>query len=274
MDVVWKALVALAVLSVAFGLVERLFGAMPRRAWGERSRRIDVVYFLLNPLVTKPFSKLAVVAVIVPIALVRGVELGPGTGVTPLVEGSWVTAKPVWLQVVLLVVTLDFIGYWVHRLFHRGRLWSVHAVHHSSRSLDWIAGARIHPLNDALGKMLRVLPMVLLGFDPVVVVGVTPVLGLFAVLLHANVPWNWGPLRYVVVSPAFHRWHHTSEAHGLDKNFAGLLPIWDLLFGTFHMPHGEAPAAFGLADEPIPEGLWGQLAYPFRSRAAEASDSR
>ena len=76
--------------------------------------------------------------------------------------------------------------------------------------------------------------------------------------------WAFGPFRYVLASPAFHRWHHTSEEEGLDRNFAGLFPWIDLLFGTFYMPEGRRPERFGLAHEDVPEGLLAQLAYPFR----------
>lgn len=80
------------------------------------------------------------------------------------------------------------------------------------------------------------------------------------VFLHCNVGWTFGPLRYLVVSPAFHRWHHTMEEEGRDKNFAGILPIWDLLFGTFYMPD-RAPTTFGTSD-PVPDGFVRQLAHP------------
>ena len=89
-----------------------------------------------------------------------------------------------------------------------------------------------------------------------------PFLGLYGILLHANVTWTFGPLRYVIASPAFHRWHHTSEEAGLDKNFAGLLPIWDLLFRTFYLP-GQVPRVFGVRDA-IPDGFVGQMTWPFR----------
>jgi sterol desaturase/sphingolipid hydroxylase (fatty acid hydroxylase superfamily) len=78
-----------------------------------------------------------------------------------------------------------------------------------------------------------------------------------------------GPLRFVLASPAFHRWHHTSDEQGLDKNFAGLFPVWDLVFGTFYLP-AEQPTAFGVRDE-VPAGFLAQLAWPFRGRAPGAS---
>ncbi len=86
---------------------------------------------------------------------------------------------------------------------------------------------------------------------------------LYAIFVHANVRWDFGPLRALIATPRFHRWHHTSQAEGLDKNFAGLLPLWDALFGKYYMPDGRQPEVFGVAGEPVPEGFLAQLAYPF-----------
>jgi len=77
-------------------------------------------------------------------------------------------------------------------------------------------------------------------------------------------------LRYVLASPAFHRWHHTTEQEGLDRNFAGLFPFIDVLFGTFYMPRGRQPAAFGILQDEVPAGLLRQLAYPFRTPRSAA----
>ena len=72
-----------------------------------------------------------------------------------------------------------------------------------------------------------------------------PFLTVYALFLHANVGWSFGPLRYFIASPTFHRWHHTTQAEGLDTKFAGLFPFWDLLFGTFHMRRA-ASLVFGV----------------------------
>ena len=93
-----------------------------------------------------------------------------------------------------------------------------------------------------------------------------PFLTFYALLLHANVTWSYGPLRFVIASPVFHRWHHTTEEEGLDKNFAGLFPFIDLAFGTFYMPPGRQPSRFGVLRDDVPPRLMGQLLYPFRNR--------
>ena len=151
----------------------------------------------------------------------------------------------------------------MHRWFHGARLWRFHAVHHSSVDLDWLSAVRLHPVNDVVMRIAGVLPILLLGFAPIAVTGVIPILTLLAILVHANLDWDWGPFRWVIVSPRFHRWHHTSETEARDKNFAGLFPAWDILFGTYHMPKDRRPASFGTAT-PVPAGLLGQLVFPFR----------
>jgi sterol desaturase/sphingolipid hydroxylase (fatty acid hydroxylase superfamily) len=64
-------------------------------------------------------------------------------------------------------------------------------------------------------------------------------------------------------SPRFHRWHHTDETQARDKNFAGLLPLWDILFGTYYMPKQQRPRSVG-TETPVPAGLIGQMLFPFR----------
>jgi sterol desaturase/sphingolipid hydroxylase (fatty acid hydroxylase superfamily) len=71
----------------------------------------------------------------------------------------------------------------------------------------------------------------------------------------------------VIASPVFHRWHHTAEDEGLDKNFAGLFPTFDALFGTLYLPRDRQPQVFGVKNEAVPETLLAQLAYPFRRSA-------
>jgi hypothetical protein len=80
--------------------------------------------------------------------------------------------------------------------------------------------------------------------------------------VHADVNWTFGPLRYVLVSPAFHRWHHSKQPEAIDKNFATVLPLWDVIFGTLYFPKGETPGNFGV-HENLPENLVGQMIYPF-----------
>jgi len=97
-----------------------------------------------------------------------------------------------------------------------------------------------------------------------VMVVVGPFTIAYSAFVHANLNWTLGPFKYVLASPVFHRWHHTPADEGGDKNFASTFPILDWLFGTFYMPEGKVPTAYGIDDKEFPEGFGSQLLYPFR----------
>jgi hypothetical protein len=118
--------------------------------------------------------------------------------------------------------------------------------------LDWLSAVRVHPVNDVVSKLVPAVLLACLGFPFQVLAGYLAVLTFYTIVLHANVDWSYGPLRHIIASPVFHRWHHTTEEQGLNRNFAPLFPFIDLLFGTFLMPHRVRPERFGAAPIPIP----------------------
>ena len=253
-------LAALVVLSAVFAAIEWAWPArrQPRLRGGLAT---DVGYWLLVSLVTKPLTQASIALALVllyraDLASVQARVMDPT---------SFLARQPLWLQAIEMLVLGDVIGYVAHRAFHRGRLWPFHAVHHSSTELDWLSAVRVHPLNEWLPRIATVLVLVGLGFSARAVAAYVPVLTLYAILLHANVSWTLGPLGHVVASPVFHQWHHTAEHEGLDKNFAGLFPWIDRLAGTYYMPMDRLPSRFGVIGHPVPDGLWRQLAFPFRA---------
>ena len=148
---------------------------------------------------------------------------------------------------------------------HSTHLWKFHAIHHSAETMDWLSANRIHPMNDIISKGIKgLICFGLLGFSPIAVELYTPVLTAYIAFTHANVSCNYGPLRYVISSPAFHRWHHEMDKTAWGKNYAGLFPIFDILFGTFHFPKAE-PKEFGLYEEHVPNNFLAQMVYPFRT---------
>ena len=253
-------LIGFVVLLLAFRALQFLRPRDKRLPLLRRGFWTDLAYWAFTPLVTKAVTRAVVIIAIVPVALLAYGKVDKDL----LLHGFGPAARlPLWLQAVLILVLGDFIGYWMHRWFHGERLWRFHAVHHSSVDLDWLSAVRLHPVNDALMRVAGAVPLLALGLAPVALAGVAPVLTLMAILVHANLDWDWGPLRAVVASPRFHRWHHTDEASARDKNFAGLLPLWDILFGTYYMPKDRLPQQFG-TESPVPPGLLGQLLFPFR----------
>jgi sterol desaturase/sphingolipid hydroxylase (fatty acid hydroxylase superfamily) len=251
-------------ISLIFGAVfpalflwplEHFFPAVRGQSLWRSDSWLDVVYWLLTRALRAGLMMLAVL----PAAFL---------GLTPqswFVDGFGPLAgQPAWAQVLEVVVLGDFIAYWLHRLFHGPRLWKFHAIHHSSKQLDWLSAVRDHPVNDIAMRVVHALPVVLLGFPPQVIAWYVPVLTFHTILIHANVRLGFGIIGWVIVSPRFHRWHHTSGKEGRDKNFAGLFPIWDVLFGTYHLPAGRLPEQFGIDDLSFPAALSGQMFYPFR----------
>lgn len=180
-----------------------------------------------------------------------------------------VAAQPLWLQFVEILLAVDLTTYWVHRTFHKVPwLWSFHAIHHSSKHMDWLAGSRMHIVDVLITRAAGFLPVFVLGFAPGALYAYLVFVSFHAVFIHANLRWRWPVLRWVLATPEYHHWHHTSDEEGLDKNFAGFLPMWDVLFGTAHQPD-YWPKDYGTVKFQPPEEYLGQLAYPFRRHGKE-----
>lgn len=222
---------------------------------------LDVVYWFTTPLLTRCVTGAVLAAIAIAILAIVGADRVPRdvvmTGFGP------VGKQPAWLQCIEVLFIADFVDYWTHRTLHRGRFWKIHAVHHSPEEMNWISSSRVHPLNDLITRAFQLIPIVLLGFSAAAVVTVIPLIAFYVMFLHSNVRWDFGPLRWVLVSPAYHRWHHTSDAEGIDKNFAGIFPLWDVIFGTAYFPR-HLPTRYGLVGKAIPDSLGEHLMYPFR----------
>jgi sterol desaturase/sphingolipid hydroxylase (fatty acid hydroxylase superfamily) len=275
MERILVLLIALGVLSLGFGVLQRLWPQVRGQSFLRRQGIfIDVAWWLFTPTLGKLFTGIVVGGSLLGLAAVLGMSVTPDQLRESGLRQTFVSRQPFFVQFAAFLVLADLLAYWNHRAFHTfSRLWRIHAVHHSSTELDWLSSVRVHPLNDAVGSAVVATPLLLLGFAPAALAAYLPFLTLYAIMLHANVDWSFGPLRSVIASPAFHRWHHAAEEQALDKNFAGLFPFYDRLFGTYYLPLGLKPLRFGVIGEAPPPGFLGQLTYPFRSppRRAEAT---
>jgi sterol desaturase/sphingolipid hydroxylase (fatty acid hydroxylase superfamily) len=176
-----------------------------------------------------------------------------------------VRAWPLWAQFAAAVALADTCQHLVHRAYHRVPwLWRLHAVHHSAPHLDWLAGSRMHIGEVLMTRTAVVVPLYLAGFSEPALNAYVLLVGVQAVLAHANVNWRFGPLRYVLVTPQYHHWHHAKDPAYADANYAVHLPLIDLLFGTFRLPGNAWPERYGVLDPEVPRGFFRQLAYPFR----------
>ena len=262
---------ALVVLTLLFWAVEFLW---PSQRGQKRLRAgvgTDLLYWFFTPLVSKTLSQVGILVAIAAPMLMLGRKLDRAT---VMAGHGPALALPRWAQALIIVVLGDLIAYWSHRWFHGRGMWAFHAVHHSSKELDWLSSVRLHPVNDIVTRVMQAAPFVVLGFSPTVLAGYLPFLTFYSIFIHANVSWTFGPLRYVIATPLFHQWHHTKEDEAIDKNFAGMLPVWDWMFGTLYLPKGKVPTEFGVHDDSVPENFAGQMIYPFLSRKARREMGR
>jgi len=169
---------------------------------------------------------------------------------------SWTIPVSAW-TLVLAVLAADFIYYWEHRIAHEVRiLWTQHAVHHSSRDLNIITGVRFGPL-EGIWSMIAHIPLVLAGFPPEIVIASSIIVLAYQTWLHTELIGKLGPLEWVLNTPSHHRVHHGSDAKYLDKNYAGILIVWDRLFGSFQVE--EERPRYGLTsdfDSQNPMHVW------------------
>jgi len=191
-----------------------------------------------------------------------------GVGITNLVAFE-VQNWPTWTHWLTIFLVADFVQWNTHRLLHRVPfLWKFHKVHHSVKEMGFAAHLRFHWMETIVYKTIQYIPLALLGYG----LGDFFVVHIFTVLVghlnHANVGWDYGPLRYIFNNPKMHIWHHAKAMapnHKYGVNFGLSLSIWDYLFGTAYVPHDGAEIELGFeGDEHYPDTLFGQWADPFR----------
>ena len=251
-------LLDILMMTLIFSPIELLWPAYPEQSVFRSQWLTDIVYFLSTHL---------------PIQITTFLILLPATQLSSVLSIPALTNSvghlPWLVQFFLAVMVADLAEYLIHRAFHKVPfLWRFHAIHHSSKSLDWIAGSRAHIVDDVAVRAFILIPMMCVFSHNMLVAY------LFFVNIHAT--WahcNFGPtvkwLEPFLVQPRYHHWHHTSQAEAIDKNFAIHFPWIDKIFGTHYLPGDKWPDTYGLHNEDIPAGFWGQTFYPLtRSKAA------
>jgi sterol desaturase/sphingolipid hydroxylase (fatty acid hydroxylase superfamily) len=261
-------IVGLGLLFTVLTVFESQASSPGKKWWKNPGLPTDISYALIHTVLA-PYLKYPIVILVF---LALSTSLSPND-IEEFFEGKsgLLRGLPFWWQALVYVLLSDFLLYWIHRGFHSAQMWRYHAIHHSAKEVDWTTSYRFHPVNLMLQPVLVSLIMVFLGVSPEVVIFFMPFDILSAAFVHANVNWTFGPLKYVIATPVFHRWHHGPEHDGGSSNFAPTFAFWDLLFGTFHMPKGRLPAEFGNDDHNFPEGYFKQLMYPFQKLTPDTS---
>jgi len=179
--------------------------------------------------------------------------------------GDW----PMWAQLLVFFVILDFVQWLTHIALHRfPLLWRFHQVHHSVKEMGFAAHLRYHWMENILYKPLKTFGVMILGgFEPEQAYIVHFAAIAIGHLNHANIKLSYGPFKYIFNNPVMHLYHHSyvlpKGKYGV--NFGISLSLWDYIFKTDHVPEDSGKIPLGYqGDEQMPKGFFGQLFYGFK----------
>jgi sterol desaturase/sphingolipid hydroxylase (fatty acid hydroxylase superfamily) len=256
----------LVALVVATGICERIWPA-ERRPVLARGHILDVSYLALHAIVVIPLMTL----------------LSVGAATLIAQHAPWIELRSTerwhgWLLIPLTIVAMDGANWLAHYADHRlDALWRFHALHHSQEELSVFTSFRAHPLMHTTGFLLATIPVVALMPTRPIAPALITVYVCIGTLQHANLRWTFGPAGRVIVSPAYHRFHHARDVQGV--NLGVVLTIWDILARRARFPsQADAVGLTGLngrpvpveqdsAARPVPLLLAEQLIEPFQARS-------
>jgi sterol desaturase/sphingolipid hydroxylase (fatty acid hydroxylase superfamily) len=255
-DALWTAFSALvwpAIVFAAIALAAHGFTALNKARAASGEVRTNMILLAVDAALIAPLLALMLAAV--------GASMQT-SGVRFFSAEQW-SALPQWLVLFIAIFIGDFVGYWRHRLEHTAFLWPAHAIHHSDTAMTWTTLFRFHPLNRLTTALIDTSALALLGLPPYALAANLLVRHYYGMFIHMDLPWTYGPLGRVFVSPAMHRWHHVRDADGAGANFATVFSVFDQAFRTYHLP-GPCTAPLGVRDE-IGKGALAQLIWPLRT---------
>lgn len=245
-------LITLVVVFFALALIVKgraVFDDM-RRARGEA--QINLTLYAVDLLFSVP------IVLILLVLIERAIN---GLGLQIMQPEDWSGLHPL-LVGVLAVFFGDMIGYFRHRLEHYGFLWHAHAIHHSDQQMTWTTIFRFHPVNRFTTAAIDTGVLSLLGFPAEAIVLNNLVRHYYGAFIHMDLPWHYGPLGRIFVSPAMHQWHHVRSGRGVGTNFATVFSVFDQAFGTYYLP-GRCDTDLGVQED-MGRGAAGQLIHPLK----------
>ena len=250
---------SLALLSAIFVPLERLCALHPQKPF-RKDVATDLGYYFISGLVPSLLLSppLALLAWTAHALLPEGLTLA---------VAHW----PLWQRVAVALVLQEIGYYWAHRWTHElPLLWQFHAIHHSAEQMDWLVNSRVHPLDMVFTRLCGLAPLYAVGLAAplagtsslvpplVLIIGI-----LWGFFVHANLRWRFGPLEWLLATPAFHHWHHSNDGPDcVNKNYAAMFPWVDGMFGTLLLPQHKRPERYGI-DGTLEPDLAGQLLCPF-----------
>jgi sterol desaturase/sphingolipid hydroxylase (fatty acid hydroxylase superfamily) len=212
---------------------------------------LGIVAFIMDPLMT---------------------ALGPAIAVSILMlldlpqTFSVFKSLPLWAEVLIVIVMIDFNKYWFHRWSHHNLfLWRFHSSHHAVKRMYLLNGFRLHPIYHAATYILAILPPLVLGASLEALIMHSVVLGIAGSFQHANIKLQHGPLNYLFSTNELHRWHHSHKFEEGSKNCGAIFIVFDIMFGSYLKNLTDSPEKLGIkGEEHYPmNNYWKQLLVPF-----------
>lgn len=222
-------------------LLEKLFPAKPQQKIFSKSFAQDTVWLFLEAC----FEATIIVAYTNFLSSIYKQHLSFLT-ITPIQQ------LPPAVSFTIGVLAGDFLGWFHHWVRHKVPwFWEFHTIHHSQKELNMFTDLRYHVVEYMVTRTIKTFPLLIVGVNTYGVLLFALFHTWYTRLYHGNIKSNFGPLRYVFVTPQSHRIHHSIEARHQDKNFGVLFSIWDRMFGTQYHGCSEYPDT-GIADHHFP----------------------
>lgn len=203
-------------------LLETLFPAVMESETRTASRWVDFCYPILGGILIAPFMGV----------FITGIDEFFRRQV-PFLNTGLLDHKPMAVQMLGALIVTDFAAYVSHYAHHKVKwLWYFHSVHHSQENLSPLTANRTHFIETFLTTVIRIAPMAFIGGDAMNWTIFSVLHASWTYFVHSNVKTSLGPIGAVLVTPQFHRVHHSILPEHFDKNFGVRLTIWDRIFGT------------------------------------------
>lgn len=246
-------IITLIILALVFIPLEGFFAKNKDQKLLRNGWVTDMKYFMFSHIGIQLFSFLTVMPIQYWITHI------PNNPIVPYIQ-----IQPIWLQFIELLIIVDFTTYWIHRALHEVNfLWRFHAIHHSTEQMDWLASSRLHIVEVLITRFIATLPIFLLGFHTSAVFAYLIFISFHAIFIHSNVRFRFPYLRWLIATPEFHHWHHSSEKPAIDKNYAAFIPLYDVIFKSIYMPNHLA-SVYGTVGYKIPNSFVKQFTWPFK----------
>ena len=178
----------------------------------------------------------------------------------------WPSHWPIAAQILLAIITSEFMLYWAHRTAHEFMfLWRFHAIHHSVKKLWIVNTGRFHFIDSLYSIVMGIIPLLILGASMDIMMWLAAITAFIGMLTHCNVEMRFGIISWIFNTPEIHRWHHSKVLKEGNSNYGENIMLWDHIFGSFFHENRRPPANIGI-HEHMPAKFTHQLIWPFLTK--------